>query len=676
MKYSIAMKIFAFVLAAVALVVTVASAAGIIALASQGLYTQEYDQWAEQFYEVTTSSVARAVAESYAARELGNLSPQELEYIGWGNLHDDLSAMWHIDEDGWTYSIYSTGGAMLESAQAIDTQGITASTHRLQVDYPVRVLGTSGKWTQKIEMWLEDGKEQVMFLEYRESPQYDVMVWMTTGSLQSFSGISLELYEELFYFRYHLIGLAAVGLLLSAAFITYLCFAAGKSSKLAGIKPGGLNRLPLDLYGLGLGIALVFLYWCFVEVAGELIFYEISFLALGLVLACCIALAAALCVIAGVFALAAQWKMGDHYVFKHSFIGWCCGKLWKLCKLGWKGLCKLYGLLPLIWKYLLVALAMALIPALFGLLSIASHYWGRAFWMLALVVALAADIAMICYGAYAYGTVLQGSKRMAEGDLRTNIDTRYLQGSYRTCAENLNLLADVAVDAAKKQMRSERMKAELVTNVSHDIKTPLTSVINYIDLLQRAESEEREIEYLEVLERQAQKLKKLIDDLMEMSKASTGDMPVERIRLDVTEAINQALGEFADKLETQELSVILRQPEQNLYVLADGRLLWRVLSNLMGNIVKYAMPGTRVYIDVEQQESKVCISLKNISKEALNISAQELTERFVRGDASRNTEGSGLGLNIAKSLMELQKGQMELTVDGDLFKVELQLNRA
>ena len=220
-------------------------------------------------------------------------------------------------------------------------------------------------------------------------------------------------------------------------------------------------------------------------------------------------------------------------------------------------------------------------------------------------------------------------------------------------------------------MRSERMRTELITNVSHDIKTPLTSIINYLDLLKTAPTQEDADMYLEVLGRQSQRMKKLIEDLMELSKASSGTMPVYIIPLDLTETLNQALGEFSDKLEKADLQMIYTPPGQTITVQGDGRLAWRVLSNLLSNAVKYAMPGTRVYLEVREEEAYGEVSLKNISKEPLNVSAQELTERFVRGDASRNTEGSGLGLNIAKSLMELQKGSLELTVDGDLFKATL-----
>ncbi len=192
-----------------------------------------------------------------------------------------------------------------------------------------------------------------------------------------------------------------------------------------------------------------------------------------------------------------------------------------------------------------------------------------------------------------------------------------------------------------------------------------------MDLLQKPHTQQEQQDYLEVLDRQSQRLKKLIEDLMDMSKASTGNMPTDITRLDAVEAVNQALGEFADKLEKAQLYPLFRHEKDQVPMMADGRLTWRVLSNLLSNAVKYAMPGTRVYIDLMEAEGKVLISLKNISRDELNIGADELMERFVRGDDSRNTEGSGLGLNIAKSLMELQKGQLQLLVDGDLFKVTL-----
>jgi signal transduction histidine kinase len=215
------------------------------------------------------------------------------------------------------------------------------------------------------------------------------------------------------------------------------------------------------------------------------------------------------------------------------------------------------------------------------------------------------------------------------------------------------------------------MKTELITNVSHDIKTPLTSIINFVDLLQKPHTPEERRQYLEVLSRQSNNMKRLIEDLMELSKANTGNMQVNIVPIDAAEAVNQALGEFDDKLTSAQLTPVFRQPEEPVTVLADGRLMWRVMSNLLSNTVKYAMPGTRLYVDLLRSEDQVLLSLKNVSRAELRGSAEELMERFVQGDASRSAEGSGLGLNIAQSLMEVQGGKLHLMLDGDLFKVTL-----
>jgi signal transduction histidine kinase len=319
------------------------------------------------------------------------------------------------------------------------------------------------------------------------------------------------------------------------------------------------------------------------------------------------------------------------------------------------------SLLPLTWQWLLTGFLMTMVLYI----CLRSYRTG---WIL---VGFGIFFGMILYGAHAFGILMDSARNMGKGDLDTKVEDQFLLGAFREFSGHLNALAGVAKVAAQEQMKSERMKTELITNVSHDIKTPLTSIINYVDLLEKPHTPQEEQQYLEVLGRKSQQLKKLIEDLMEMSKASSGSMTVNVEWLDIGETVNQALGEFADKLNASRLNVVYQPPQEMVYVRADGRLTWRVLSNLLGNTVKYAMPGTRLYFDLTATNELATLSLKNISREPLNVDAQELMERFVRGDASRNTEGSGLGLNIAKSLMEVQGGQLELTVDGDLFKVTL-----
>ena len=288
-----------------------------------------------------------------------------------------------------------------------------------------------------------------------------------------------------------------------------------------------------------------------------------------------------------------------------------------------------------------------------------------------IIVGKAAVLAALLWESLQRQKLLDGVRAIADGNGETTIETEHLTRGNRQMAEAINDLGEGLKNALQEQVKSEQMKADLITNVSHDLKTPLTSIINYVDLLEKAQTEEERKEYLEVLDRQSHQLKKLIDDLMEMSKASTGNMSVFITQVDAVESVNQALGEFADKLDRANLIPVFRHEEPFVPMMADGKLVWRVLSNLLGNAVKYALPGTRLYIDLSRLEGKVVLSVKNISREELNVDSEELMERFVQGDDSRNTEGSGLGLNIAKSLMELQKGELQLLVDGDLFKVTL-----
>jgi signal transduction histidine kinase len=229
-------------------------------------------------------------------------------------------------------------------------------------------------------------------------------------------------------------------------------------------------------------------------------------------------------------------------------------------------------------------------------------------------------------------------------------------------------------------MRSERLKTELITNVSHDIKTALTSIINYVDLLSKEmgkdePDDEKTKEYLEVLGRQSNRLKKLIQDLIDASKATTGNIEMDIDKVNVSMLINQALGEFEDKLNNASLTVVKHGLDESAFAQADGRYLWRVFDNLLINICKYSQEKTRVYLDVEAADDVVNISFKNISKEELNVSPEELMERFTRGDSSRNTEGSGLGLSIASSLVNMMGGSMKIDIDGDLFKVNVELKK-
>ncbi|MGI6007020.1 MAG: histidine kinase dimerization/phospho-acceptor domain-containing protein [Ruminococcus sp.] len=273
-------------------------------------------------------------------------------------------------------------------------------------------------------------------------------------------------------------------------------------------------------------------------------------------------------------------------------------------------------------------------------------------------------------------TIKEGLIRISKGELDYKIDLTSLKGENAQMAACVNSVGDGLQSAVKKTMKNERLKAELITNVSHDIKTPLTSIINYVDLLKRENIQDPKIKgYIDVLDAKSQRLKQLTDDLIEASKVSTGNVELHMSNLQVQQLLQQACGEFDDKLSEKSLSVMLKQAEEPVIITADGKQLWRIFENLLNNIYKYAMPGTRVYIDLTVSGGKAVLAFKNISEYPLNISADELTERFTRGDTSRSTQGSGLGLSIAKNLTELQGGRFEIYLDGDLFKVTLIFNR-
>lgn len=268
--------------------------------------------------------------------------------------------------------------------------------------------------------------------------------------------------------------------------------------------------------------------------------------------------------------------------------------------------------------------------------------------------------------------IFDGGERIAKGDYSHPIHTEKMMYELRTHAENLNNVQTGVAAAVEEKMKSERFRTELITNVSHDIKTPLTSIINYVDLIKKEPTESETMrEYIEVLDRQSNRLKKLIEDLMEASKASTGNLPVNPEVCDATVVLTQIVGEFSEKAEANQLEMVVECPQPPVEIYVDGRHLWRIIDNLMGNICKYAQPGTRVYVTLETFHGMVIMTFRNISKDRLKMTSEELFGRFVRGDSSRNTEGHGLGLSIAKSLTELMHGNLAVQMDGDLFKVIL-----
>ena len=291
---------------------------------------------------------------------------------------------------------------------------------------------------------------------------------------------------------------------------------------------------------------------------------------------------------------------------------------------------------------------------------------------LVLAAVCAAALVICVYRAGGQKKILEGLRRIAEGELQYKISQEGLVGEQKSIAEYINRVGDGLDAAVEKSLKNERMQTELITNVSHDIKTPLTSIINYVDLLKRENLDDPKArEYIGVLEKKAQRLKVLAEDVVEASRVSTGNITLNMGTLDFLEMTKQAVGEFQEKFERRDLQIMTVLPSDPVLIRAAGQRLWRVLENILNNAAKYAMEGTRVYVELQKKDSQAVFSIKNISAQPLNFSADELTERFIRGDVARNTEGSGLGLSIAKSLTELQEGVFRLYVDGDLFRVTI-----
>jgi len=319
---------------------------------------------------------------------------------------------------------------------------------------------------------------------------------------------------------------------------------------------------------------------------------------------------------------------------------------------------------------------LALGAAAFLNLVLATIFLYRQYLVILLWEGLALSGILLWYGA-SLNRLQKDLEQISQGRLEHRCDWSRLPPGLKPLGMELNRSAEGMEKAVEEKMKSERFRSELITNVSHDIKTPLTSIINYVDLMKKEPaSNETVAEYLEILDRQSARLKKLTEDLVESSKASSGVLPVQMEPCDPRLLVEQALAEYQEAFEALGLTVCLQGEEKELRVMADGRHFWRVVDNLLTNVKKYALAGTRVYVNLEETEDRVRIVFRNISANALNLHGEDLAERFVRGDASRSSEGSGLGLAIAKSLMELQNGTLQITVDGDLFKVVLTLQKS
>ncbi|MBR0416451.1 MAG: sensor histidine kinase, partial [Firmicutes bacterium] len=451
---------------------------------------------------------------------------------------------------------------------------------------------------------------------------------------------------------------------LAVIFFVILMNVSARKPESEELFPGALHKVPFDillaLFVFAAVVPVVALGesdWARSEVAAVFILFIYGVGILSAFLGLCMSAAA---------------RIKDRSLFRNTLIWRLCFILWEIIKwIGFalisigKAILSLIRAIPLVLKTGLALFAVYLIRAI----SLGINPYD---WPLETLFEAAVIIPLILYIALCMRTLQKGGRALASGDLSYRVDTKRMLWDLKEHGENLNRISDGTALAVEERLKSERMKTELITNVSHDIKTPLTSIINYAGLIGEEETDNEKIkEYSEVLVRQSERLKRLIEDLVEASKASTGNLDVQLMPCEASVFLSQAAGEYEEKMADAELKLITVYPEKELRIMADGRRMQRVFDNLMNNICKYAQPGTRVYVSLEEKDGNAVFTFRNTSKEQLNISEEELMERFTRGDSSRNTEGNGLGLSIAKSMAELQKGKLSLSIDGDLFKAIL-----
>lgn len=603
------------------------------------------------FYTSDFKSCEFSIMSNLAHEELYKLEVIEQDYIE--DYYSDKNVVYEIEN--------LTTGKSTSNFKGQDYIGYASKTlyKTVYVNQNGEIRGENGvhyesSYTDDEEYFIFDGetgeklteiddKQEIKFTVYiPQKMQYTDRFWLT-DKLITFG------YNN----RYVLIFTAIISLCLCIVIYSYLFMSVGHKSGNEFIKPAVINRVPADI----LTAAAFLLGGC-----GVCLFAELSGLVTSIVFGSFILTFLYFLCLWYLLSIVVQAKA--KILINHTLLYWCFKKLSKLGNI----IKHIYKNISTVYKVALVIAAFWVFELIFMGIN---AYEGDNLIICWLVVSAVVSVILLL-GAIAFQRVKKGGEKIVNGDLENKIDTAYMFGDIKDFADSLNNINQGLQIVINDKMKSERFKTELITNVSHDIKTPLTSIVNYVDLIKKENCENEKIhEYIEVLDRQSNRLKKLIEDLVEASKASTGNLTVELTKCNLSVLINQAVGEFSERLEAKNLQVVQSVENQELYILADGRRLWRVFDNLLNNVCKYAMPATRFYIDLKCNNGKAVITFKNISELPLTVSGEELTERFVRGDRSRNTEGSGLGLSIAKSLTELQNGSFEINIDGDLFKAKL-----
>ena len=611
------------------IILTVLLCISVFLTAVSGLFLEmdERNHWSDGLYAFHQSSLAG----KWMDNRLGRYSSYIVNSICEGQSPAGLKL-----PEGMGMKVLSDSGEVIWDLTEANSNYVSDITIQLNTEYNKNASDFSEQYSLSPDA---DGKADLTLEGYLRAP----VVW-GDGAYWIYQIYQLLGQRTLFEMLLPICGV------LSLIFLSLLLAAAGHSEKTAGIDVSGWHRIPFDLLLVFIAGTLLFLYIAYdylyegvvasteVTILLALGFYIIAFLLILLLLT----------------TFAARIKAGT--LFKNTLIY----RVFSLLFTAFRGI-------PLSWKGLIIG---ALLASLNFLAGMKKDIIG-----IALVAALdvLALLALALLGSQ-MSDLKHAGEELSRGNLMHIVDTSSLWSGLKQHGENLNQVSGIIQNAVSEQLKSDRFKTELITNVSHDLRTPLTNIVTYIDLLKKEDLPEGNAQdYLNILDTQSQKLKKLTEDLIDASKASSGAITLETEPIDLSEFVSQICGEYQERFADANLALLQQNPDQPIVALADGGQLSRVLENLLQNALKYSLPGTRVYLSLSRDMNSAYLELKNISKDPLGISANELMERFVRGDASRSTEGSGLGLSIAQSLTELMGGSLSVSLDGDLFKVAVRL---
>ncbi len=619
--YHIVFKTVCLILASLSLVISVLSAFSLAFLIASDAYRQPFAQIESSYWERQYDWLPLEIAHRF--------DDYVYEKTDFASFLDSV----RFDEVMFYTDIYNDDGHLIYSDYEGQETVLTME----------EICGVGGQWL-RVESY-DEGDHMTW-----DSRDYRVLVYVTDFQRTGNQETTVWLMKVVYAFRIPLIPIFFSSLLLFFVLTVFLCIAAGKRGKEPRCHTTVFDRVFLEIY-FAIGFAVILVEWWFLEIAPGLLWFS---LASG----CLFALLDALLLLLLLMTVAVRVK--EKMLFESTLLY----RLFLIVK-------QILKKILLIWEEMFLVPKIAISLSLLALfdLFLAANLGFDLFLFVLLVEGLGLMGLLIRYGA-SIQRIGQDQRELALGNLDHRCDLTLLPMGLRSLGEDLNRSAAGMEKAVEEKVKSERFKAELITNVSHDIKTPLTSIINYVDLLKKEPIKNKRFqEYLEVLERQSNRLKKLTEDLVESSKAASGTLSFELCPCDLKVLMEQAFAEYQVQLEEKGLTASLSFPDHPCLVMADGKRLWRVLDNVMNNICKYSLSGTRVLGTLEEKEKRVYLILRNISSTPLFHSGSDLTERFVRGDCSRNTEGSGLGLAISKSLVEMQNGSFQVTVDGDLFKV-------